>query len=250
MPAIPLTSAYLAVDNVNMTGFANDVMVSMSSEERDITTFASGGSRQKITTLGSTSVMFAGFQDDATTAAPRDLMQFSDVGGLFVYQVSIPGTTAGDASVFGQARNLSMTPIRGAVGDVADFSLDLTGTAHEIVGTLLHPPAARTSTGSGSAVAFTMPVAGQALHAAFNVHSVTGSGSITFTIQTDDAVGFPTATTRITSQAFTAVGAQFASVSGAIATETHIRAGWTISGFTSVTFGISVGVGAPAPTTP
>ena len=46
----------------------------------------------------------------------------------------------------------------------------------------------------------------------------------------------------ITSQSFTATGAQFTSLAGALTGETHIRTQWTITGFTSVTFAVAAGV--------
>jgi hypothetical protein len=50
------------------------------------------------------------------------------------------------------------------------------------------------------------------------------------------------ATTRITSTAFAAVGAEVRSLAGALAGETHIRVVYTISGFTSVTFTVAAAV--------
>jgi hypothetical protein len=100
-----------------------------------------------------------------------------------------------------------------------------------------------TATGSGTATTFTTPVAGQGIWASFHVTSVTGTGTITFTIQTDDNSGFSSSTTRLTATAMAAVGGQFATAAtGALAGETHIRVGYAISGFTSVTFFAAAGV--------
>jgi len=250
MAVQPLTSALICVDAVNVTAYANSINVTMDADTRDVTTFASGGSRQMVSTLGMVGVEIAGFDDDVATGGPNDLMQFASIGALNTWTVSIPGTTAGDAAVFGQGRTMTATPISGAVGDVAAVNIGITGTSREVVGLLLHPAAARTTTGSGTAVAFTTPTAGQALHYAAHVHSVSGAGNIVFTIQTDDNGGFSSGTTRITSSAITAVGAVFGSLSGALAGETHIRVGWTITGFTSVTFSVSAGVALPSPATP
>jgi hypothetical protein len=130
----------------------------------------------------------------------------------------------------------------GTVGDAAPFSLTLGGTGKLVQGKMLHAVAAETATGSGTVVAFTPPTATQSLYASFHVHSVTGAGTITFVVETDDAVGMSTPVTRITSNGFTAVGHQFASLAGALTSETHLRVKWTISGFTSVTFSSAFGV--------
>jgi hypothetical protein len=122
------------------------------------------------------------------------------------------------------------------------FGFGWTGDAQMVRGQMLHPAAARTATGSGTTTTFTAPTATQSLYAAFHVLSVTGAGTITFTIQTDDNSGMTSATTRITSSAFAAVGHQFASLAGALTGETHIRVGYTIAGFTSVTFAVAAGV--------
>jgi hypothetical protein len=71
---------------------------------------------------------------------------------------------------------------------------------------------------------------------------IVSTGTITFTIQTDDNSGMSSATTRITSSAFAAVGHQFTSVAGSLAGETHIRVGYTIAGFSSCIFAVSAGV--------
>ena len=106
----------------------------------------------------------------------------------------------------------------------------------------MHPSAARTASGNGSAVAFTAPTATQTLYAQWHLLAVSGTGSVVFTIQTDDNAGFTTPTTRITSSSLTAVGAGAGTLAGALTGETHIRVAYTITGFTSATFVVSAGV--------
>jgi hypothetical protein len=109
-------------------------------------------------------------------------------------------------------------------------------------GVVAAPYASRVATGNGTATALAGPSASQSLYAAFHVHSVTGAGTCTLVVQSDDNVGMSTPTTRITSNAFAAVGSQFASVTGAFASETHVRVNHTISGFSAVSFSVVVGV--------
>lgn len=242
MPVFSMTTVHIAVDEVNLSGFANQLALSFSGQEKDITTFASGGFEQKMVGLGTFALNASGFQD-YVAPSPDALTNPSALGGFDTFSVSVPGTTAGDVAYFGQARSTSLTPLDGAVGDVAAFSAQWGGTAKLRRGVMLHPVAARTSTGNGTTVAMAGPSATQALAAAFHVHSVTGTGTITFVVETDDNSGMTTPTTRITSSAFAAVGHEVASVNGAFASETHVRVRWTISGFTSVTFSVAAGIG-------
>jgi hypothetical protein len=242
MPVFAATNVSAIVDTLDIAGFANQLTVEATAEELDVTTLASGGWRHKIPGLRTFTVTADGFQDfDAIGVDPA--FPATTLGGLDTFSVAPQSTgTAGDVAFIGQGRLLNATPLSGAVGDAAGFSLGWSGTDVVVRGRMLHPTAARTATGTGTIQAFTFPTATQRLYATFHVLSVSGTGSIVFTVQSDDAVGFPSATTRITSQTFTAVGHQLASVAGAITGETHIRPGWTITGFTSVTFAIGVGV--------
>lgn len=153
------------------------------------------------------------------------------------------GATLADPAFLGLGRSMSIMPFGGPVGEESSMSIDWAGDGRLARGVILHPSAARTSTGSGTAVALAGPTADQSIFANFHVTSVSGSGTITFTIETDDASNFASSTTRITSSAFAAVGAEQKSATpGDISTETHFRVGWTISGFTSVTFEVAVAV--------
>ena len=242
MAVFSLTTVHVAVNEVNLSGFANQLALSFSAQEQDITTFGSGGFAQKMVGLGTFALDASGFQD-YVAPAPDSLTAPANLGGLDTFSVSVPGTTAGDIAYFGQARSTSLTPLDGSVGDPAAFSAQWAGTSKLRRGVMLHPVAARTSTGNGTTVALAGPTATQALAAAFHVPSVTGTGTITFVVETDDNSGMTTPTTRITSSAIAAIGHEVGSVNGAFASETHVRVRWTISGFTSVTFSVAAGVG-------
>lgn len=245
MAVFALTNLHVATNALRMSCFANQVDVMATSDELDVTTFCAGGYRQKVTGLGTFNVNVNGFQDYVAPAPgisfPGDTAPVNGV--LNTWTVAPTGDTVGSVAYFGQSRIVSMTDLAGSVGDVAAFSLGMTGTNRLVRGQMLHPVAAQTATGAGTIAAFTTPTATQSLHAAFHVHAVAGTGTIEFTVQTDDDVGFAGPVTRITSAAFAAVGHEFKSLAGALAGETHIRVGWTIAGFTSVTFSVAAGVG-------
>jgi hypothetical protein len=242
MAVFSMTSAHIALNELNAAGFANSVTLSATGEPKIATTFGSGGYRQSVVGLGQFTASFSGFQDYATDGPSNLVGGPAGLGGLNTFSISMPGSTAGDIAHLGQCRHASVTELEGAVGDLASFQMALNGTGALVRGVMLHPAAARTSSSTGTAVAFTAPTATQALYAAFHVHSVTGTGTVTLTVQTDDNSGFTSSSTRITSSAFSAIGHQFSSLAGALTGETHVRLGWTISGFTSVTFSAAVGV--------
>lgn len=173
MAVFALTQLYLAVNEVNMSCFANQVDVNAESDELDVTTFCGGGYRQKITGLSTFTVNATGFQD-YVAPSPGSGFQ-SDValvspGVTNTFTVAPTGDTVGNIAYFGQSKTTTLTELSGAVGEVAGFTLDAAGTNRLVRGAMLHPVTARTATGNGTAVAFTPPTATQSLHAAFHVH--------------------------------------------------------------------------------
>ncbi|MFM1965718.1 MAG: hypothetical protein RL134_1443 [Actinomycetota bacterium] len=231
------------VDSLGFHAFADTVNLDASFEERDATVYASGGWRRRKVGLGQHMLRVEGFQDYATTGVDPTF-PISGVGGLNAYTVAPQNLAAslGDPCFIGQGVLNDYQPLTGEVGEMARFGFGWAGTAQMVRGQILHPEAARTATGNGTAVAFTPPTASQALYASFHVLSVSGTGTITFNVQTDDNSGMTTPTTRITSSAFAAVGGQVSSLAGALTSESHARVIWTISGFTSVTFVVAAGV--------
>jgi hypothetical protein len=236
------TTMSIAVNELQMAGYVNACELAVTAEEKDITTFASGGYVQKAVGLATFTLATSGFQDH-TAPSPGSVFNPTSLASTTedTFTISVPGATVGDPAFFGKSIEASISEF-GQVGEVAPFALNFAGTGRLIKGQMLHPAFARTATGNGTITTFTTPTATQSLWASFHVHSVTGTGTITFTVQTDDAVGFGSPTTRITSTAFAAVGHEVRSLAGALAGETHIRVVYTISGFSSVTFTVAAGV--------
>jgi hypothetical protein len=230
----------IAVNELQAAGYVNAVELTASAETKEITTFASAGFRQYAVGLATWMANISGYHDQ-TGPSPATLFTPSTLGTTDTITMSVPGTTVADPAFFGSSIDTQQTD-NAQVGEAAAWSGAWSGTGRLIKGQLLHPAAARASTGNGTTTTFTTPTASQSLWASFHVHSVTGSGTITFTIQTDDNGGMSSATTRITSTSFAAVGAEVRSLAGALAGETHIRVVYTISGFSSVTFTVAAGV--------
>jgi hypothetical protein len=242
MAVYAMTNVGIFVDSLNISGFAQQLSLDAMADELDVTTFASGGWKQKKTGLASYTCSIQGLQDYATTGVDPTF-PISLLGGYDTITVAPTGGAAvADPAFFGSGLLTAYQPLTGNVGDMAQFNFGWAGSSQLVRGQMLHPSAARTASGNGTTTTFTTPTASQSLYASFHVLSVSGAGTITFTIQTDDNSGMTTPTTRITSNAFAAVGAQVASLSGALAGETHIRVAYTIAGFTSVTFAVAAGV--------
>jgi len=245
MAVFTLTNLHVAMNSLNLSCFANQVDLAAESDELDVTTFCGGGYRQKITGLASFTVNANGFQDYVAPAPGTVFNATTDLangGALNTFTVAPTGDTVGNIAYFGSSRATTLDELSGTVGEVAAFTLNTAGVSRLVRGVMLHPVLARTATGTGTAVAFTTPLATQGLYASFHVHSVTGTGTVVLNVQTDDNAGFTTGISRITSSSFTAPGHELKSVVGALVGETHIRASWTITGFTSVTFSIAAGV--------
>jgi len=246
MAVFSLTDLHIAVDELNLSCFANQVDVMAESEEIDVTTFCGGGYRQKITGLSMFTVNASGFQDYVAPAPGTVLDASADMvspGSLRTFTVAPEGDTVGNVAYFGTARTTALTELSGSVGEAATLSLSTAGTSRLVRGSMLHGVTEETATGNGTAVEFTAPTASESLHASFHVHSVTGSGTLSLVVETDDNSGMTSAVSRITSTSFTDIGHELKSLAGALAGETHVRVSWTITGFTAVTFSVAVGVG-------
>ena len=241
MPVYAQTSLSIAVDTLEISGFADTIDITATADVADCTTYSAGGNKVFAVTLATATVDVEGFSDFALTGTDANL-PLSGFGASRLVTTSVPGTTAGDPAFIAEGPGHNRTPWGGSVGALSRFKYGFQASGKLIRGALLHPSAARTASGTGTAVAFTTPTAIQSLFASFHLLSVTGAGTITFTVQTDDNVGFTTPTTRITSTSFAAVGKQFTSLAGALATETHVRVIWTIVGFTSCSFIVAAGV--------
>jgi hypothetical protein len=244
MPAFVNANMDIYVDSIDLAGFASQAQFDSVADQVEVTTLSSTW-RQYIPGLNTHSLSVTGYQDFDATAVDQ-LLTGTGTGQNVVTICPInSGATVADPAFMFTGRTTTRTPLSGAVGDAAGFTMEWNGDGRAVRGQVLHPSAARTTTASGTATTFTTPITGQSIWATFHVLALSGTSTptITFTIQTDDNVGFSSPTTRITSNAFTAIGSQFASVAGPFAGETHIRVSWTISGGTpSMTFFVAAGV--------
>ena len=142
---------------------------------------------------------------------------------------------------------LQYVPLQGPPGGLAMAKVSgKTSTGPIIRGTLMHSGAvARTASGTGTARQLGAVSSSQKVYAALHVLSASGTTpSLTVKVQSDNAVGFPSATDVITFSAATAVGSQWGSTAGAL-TDDWWRVSYTISGTSpSFLFAVTIGIAA------
>lgn len=208
------------------------------------TNFASGGFVEMKPGLMRGSFKVDAFQDYAVDVMDDEL----GVTALGTqYPISVAPTpsgteTAGDAAWFTRGIITEYNPLDGAKGDAAKAIVGAVTDTAIIRALVAHPEAARTTTGTGTAVALAGPTASQRLYAALHVTGYTGFTNVVFKIQSDDNSGFSSATDRITFATVTSTTSEFASVAGSFSSETHHRISWTVTGSGTVTFTAFFGV--------
>lgn len=234
---------YLA--HLDLSGQAREVNFGdLTRVMQDSTTFNDGGWKCVIPGQISGDAMVKGNQD-WTADVLDDEVSTGQLGSQYAFTV-IPnptGTvTAGDSCWMSRGVVGKLNPMDGAKGDLASFELDLNYDAAIVQAKVAAAKAAVTVDTNGTAVALTGPTASQKLYAALHVFAYSGFTNVVFKIQSDDAVGFPSATDRITFTTVTGVTNQFASVAGSFSSETHHRVAVDVTGTGSITFACAFGV--------
>ncbi|MCX4752893.1 hypothetical protein [Kitasatospora purpeofusca] len=237
-----LTDVRLFVVGADLTSTSNKVELTSEAEEKDRTTYGSGGWKQvqgglrtsKVTAEGLWEAGDPGLVDDATWA---------QLGGTGPWTVCPHLATVGSLAYLTQALRTDYT-LGGAVGDLAPWSGNASGTGVTARGQIAHPPGtARTSNGAGTALQLGAVPDGRSLYAALHVLSAAGTTpSLTVRIESDDNADFTTATTRATFNAATGLGGQALASAGPV-TDDWWRVAWTVSGTTpSFTFVAALGL--------
>lgn len=233
-----LINPALLFDGYDLSGQTSRMALTSSAGEVDGTTFASGG-----WTEGKPGIRRTAFQQEGLwDGVPTDEQLFTKLGGALVVVSLAHGAAAeGEVGYFAQMHLAEYSP-GGAVGEAFRFSAGGFCTGPLSRGTVLHR-AARTSTGTGTALELGAATSGQRLSAALHVLAVSGgSPTLDVLVQSDDANGMSSPTTRLTFAQATAVGAQWVTAAGPV-TDTWWRVSWTIGGSTpSFTFAVLFGI--------
>jgi hypothetical protein len=239
-----LQDVHLYAGGLDLTGYSNKVDLAGEFEEKDTTNFGSAGWKENILGLGSAKASGEGQWDAGSAGLPDDGLQ-ALLGSASAWTATPTSAAVGSLAYLTKMSEAKYM-LGGSVGDVAPWQVDWSGTWPLVRGQLIHSAStARTATGNGTSAQLGALLSTQALYVCLHVISVSGTASPTLTvsIESDDATGFPSATTRGTFTAATAISGQVLKISGAV-TDDWWRAKYTISGTNpSFLFCVSAGIG-------
>lgn len=239
MAKLALTDARIYVAGKDISGDTNQIETMQSVDPLDATNFDSGGWNERIAGLKAATYDITGFMN---YTANQSEDAFDDALGVAGVVVSISADTSeGDTAVFGRGLTTNLT--RGAqVGQVAPISGTITGSHPQgmVEGILLAPKATISSGDSSTGVQHGAIASGESGYASLHVFEVTGGGTLTVKVQSDDNSGFSSATDRITFTDATDVTSEWGSVAGAV-TDDYWRVNWAITAGTA-TFAVCFGI--------
>ena len=229
MATFVLTDGRLFLGGFDLSSHVQSMTLDLTADEVDVTAINSGGFRSKVAGLSDATLAANGFFE-AGSDKPDALLGVS-AGAELIGTVSAT-SSAGDNAYFLKSRQFSYQ-IGGAIGDAMPFSINNSNSSDRAVkGTIMVDDSANlTATGNSTGRQLGAVAAGKSLFVAAHVVSISGTSTPTLAlkVQSDDNSGFTSATDRITLTNFTAVGAQYSSVAGAI-TDDYFRINYTISG--------------------
>lgn len=234
-----LTNVALWFGQYNIQSQSNAASVELSADEVDVTSYADdthvnqGGLKTAVMSV-------SGFWDAATVTGAPDSKQFSDIGSAVPMTIAM-APTAGEVSYFLNALHAQYNS-SARIGEALGFQARAGARDKLIRGTLMESRVV-TASGSGAARQLGQVTAAQRVYAILHVTSASGTTpSFTARLESDNGSGFPSATTRITFTAATAITSEFLSATGAI-TDDWWRIAWTVSGGSpSFTWAAAVGV--------
>lgn len=245
MATFVATSVRPYVGALDLTALTEKVSFGdITAQTVSFTNMAAGGHVENKPGLISGEFSIDLFQDTAL-GGPDDILGTAGLGTQYaVTLLPNPGDTnaAGDPAYLSRGTVGKRSPFMGNPGGAAKAQLSLPYDTKILRGAVGHPATARTATGTGTAVVLAGPSATQTLYATLHVIAYTGLTNAVIAIDSDDAVGFPSATTRLTFATVIGTTSQFASAVGPWAAETHHRVKWTLTGAGSVTFVVALAV--------
>lgn len=240
MAVILTPKLYLA--QYDLTGFANQGQPSVDVEKKYRTTFADAGMKRVEAGFETVSLKSKVFwQANSAAFKSHDILasqwKVSDVPVAWC-----PTTgSAGEACQFFRALSAGYS-FAGAIGEyvMADVEATASGSSPNIYGTVLDT-GTKSAGGNGTARLLGLVGVTQRLYAALLIFSMTGGGTLTVKVQSDDNVGMSSPTDRITFSGATVAGWQWLELGGAIASDNYWRSFYTLTAGTA-TFALLVGI--------
>lgn len=229
---LALTDAKILFGGYNYSGFANQLALDGSAEMLDVTTFGQTTRKHK---AGLMDVNFSasGFADFDNVTGIDAILAASLGATEEPLTVAPEGNAEGDVGFAFKMVNGIYRPLQGGVGDMLEFEMEGKARGTRMIRGTFAGVGTKTVTGTGAAQNLGLLATGQKLYAVLHVVAASGTTpTLDVVIESDDAVGFPSAVTRATFAQKTAVGAEWVEVAGPVATDTFWRAKWTIGGTT------------------
>lgn len=240
MSVYVLKDCKLYLAGYNLSGDMNSLSLSYEAEMLDRTTFASGGSREKLAGLLNVTADHEGYWEGGIDKV--DEVLFNEIGTSHEVMTICPTDGVAGEKAFTTKTLLATYSPGGAVGEMLAFTVSAEGHDTLVQGTIMIN-GALTATGSGTARQLGAVSATQKLYASMHVVAVSGTTpSLTLKVQSDDASGFLSPTDRITFAAATAIGSQWATPVAGPISDSWWRLDYTITG-TSPSFTVICVVG-------
>lgn len=246
MSKLVLLDSRLFVGGADLSGSGNKIELSEEWEAKGITNWRSGGAEECIAGLGKVEASASG-QWEAGDPSKIDDAMWANRRVIEPWSASGAGDSdlASGGLMYLTKMLRTKSAIWGGLGDVAAWNADARGSWPLVRGTAMHASGVpRTATGSGTAFQLGAIPAGRHMYANLHVLSIAGTAAptITVAVQSDNAVGFPSATTQATFTPRTTVGGEPIRIAGAI-TDDWWRVSWTITGTNpSFLFLVSMGI--------
>jgi hypothetical protein len=245
MAASTIVNCQVLYGEHNIASVTGSIDAGAECAMQDADNVAAGGYKTVIPGLTTSTASLSG-QADFAAGSVHEALDGSIRGQQAALSLLLTGSdaVAGDAAIFTRGQLSAYSMAAGNVGDVAEFSIELEGDTAEVHGVVGAPLASRSSGLTGTAIQLGAVGTGptgvtQRLWAALHVTAASGT-NLAVTIESDDAVGFPSAATAATFSTVSATGWQFAVVDGPI-TDDWFRVSATI-GSGSFTYAVLMGV--------
>jgi hypothetical protein len=236
-----LTDARLWMDAWNLSGDLNKIALQYGAELQDATTFLNAA-RARRAGLKDVALALEGFWNGGVDQV--DEVLFNRIGVADVPVTVVPSAGAVGDIGFSFRAALGQYAPGASVGEMFKFSVDAEGSADLLFrGHLLHN-GSQSGNGNGTAVNEGAVGASQKLYAVLHVLDVTGGGTWTIKVQSDDAQGFASAIDRITFAAVTAKGSQWATPLAGAISDTWWRVNFAVAGGSgnNITFVVLIGI--------
>jgi predicted secreted protein len=127
MPAMALTAEYVSLNNIDRSAITNKIELSVEVDEKDVTTFASGGWKTVIGGLKNGSLSLKFIQDIADAELDESMWTLLSAVVPFEVRLSNAAVSSSNPKYSGTVLIKGWKPIAGSIGDVAEVEFPTSG---------------------------------------------------------------------------------------------------------------------------